>query len=48
MAALNIKQVPLCRDHHIGLHNNTWTDDEKAIFKYEKKKKTHQRKPCNG
>lgn len=43
MAAINRKQVPLCKDHHIGLHNNTWTDSEKAIFNYEAKKKKKQK-----
>jgi hypothetical protein len=38
MAAINRKQIPLCKNHHIKLHNNTWTDEEKAIFNYEKKK----------
>jgi len=40
MAAINRKQIPLCRDHHIRLHNNTWTEEEKHIFS----KKTSQRK----
>jgi group II intron reverse transcriptase/maturase len=37
MAAINRKQIPLCKDHHIGLHNNTWTNEEKEKFKYEAK-----------
>lgn len=32
MAAINRKQVPLCREHHIRLHNDTWTKEEKIIF----------------
>jgi len=37
MAAINRKQVPLCKDHHIRLHNNTWTQQELSIFaKYKK------------
>lgn len=30
-------QHPLCRFHHNGLHNDTWTNEEKAIFSYETK-----------
>ena len=44
MAAINRKQVPLCRFHHNGLHNDTWTNDEKAIFNYETKKKPSKSK----
>lgn len=43
MAAINRKQVPLCKEHHIGLHNNTWTDSERAIFNYEAKRKEKKR-----
>ncbi len=43
MAAINRKQVPLCKDHHIRLHNNTWTDEERAKFNYEAKKKEKQK-----
>jgi len=43
MAAINRKQVPLCKDHHIRLHNNTWTDEERAKFNYEAKKKNTQK-----
>jgi hypothetical protein len=32
MAAINRKQVPLCKTHHIGLHNNSWTESERAAF----------------
>lgn len=39
MAAINRKQVPLCKEHHIGLHNNTWTENARAIFNYEARKK---------
>lgn len=34
MAAINRKQVPLCKDHHIRLHNNTWTNEEREKFNY--------------
>jgi hypothetical protein len=44
MAAINTKQVPLCRTHHIGLHNDTWTNEEKAIFNFEARKKTSNKK----
>lgn len=37
MAAINRKQVPLCQDHHIRLHNNTWTAAEREIFNFKKK-----------
>lgn len=40
MAAINRKQIPLCRDHHTRLHNNTWTEEEKHIFS----EKTSRRK----
>ena len=40
MAAINRKQVPLCKFHHNGLHNDTWTDKERAIFNYEAKRKS--------
>lgn len=33
MAAINRKQVPLCQDHHVRLHNNSWTDGEREKFK---------------
>jgi len=33
MAAINRKQVPLCRTHHNGLHNNTLTEHEREIFR---------------
>jgi group II intron reverse transcriptase/maturase len=39
MAAINRKQVALCKDHHIRLHNNMWTDEERATFNYEAKRK---------
>lgn len=26
MEAINRKQIPLCKAHHIGLHNNTWSE----------------------
>lgn len=32
LRAMNRKQVPLCKAHHIGLHNNTWTEEEKKTF----------------
>ena len=40
MAAINRKQVPLCKDHHIRLHNNTWTDKERSIFNFESNRKS--------
>lgn len=30
MAAINRKQIPLCKEHHTRLHNNTWTEAEKS------------------
>jgi len=33
MAAINRKQVPLCKEHHKSLHNNTLTDAERVLFK---------------
>jgi hypothetical protein len=41
MAAINRKQVPLCRTHHIGLHNDTWTALEKTKFRYIAKDKSN-------
>jgi hypothetical protein len=39
MAAINRKQVPLCKHHHICLHNNTLTNDEILNFtKYKNRK----------
>lgn len=32
MAAINRKQIPLCRYHHEGLHSNTWTKEERDTF----------------
>lgn len=32
MAAINRKQVPLCKEHHVSLHNNTLSESERAIF----------------
>lgn len=32
MAAINRKQVPLCREHHKAVHNNTLTRMEKELF----------------
>ena len=37
MAAINRKQVPLCKDHHTRLHNNTWTAEERDRFNYVRK-----------
>jgi hypothetical protein len=39
MAAINRKQMPLCKDHHIRLHNNTLTDEERSLFSYKTKRK---------
>ena len=33
MAAINRKQIPLCKPHHVGLHNNSWTEIERAAFR---------------
>lgn len=30
MAAINRKQIPLCRDHHARLHSNTWSEAERS------------------
>ena len=38
MAAINRKQVPLCRTHHAGLHNDTWTEIEKTKSRSVKQK----------
>jgi len=32
MAAINRKQVPLCKEHHIRLHNNTLTAPERVQY----------------
>jgi group II intron reverse transcriptase/maturase len=37
MEAINRKQIPLCKDHHIRLHNNTWTDTERDKLKDKSK-----------
>lgn len=37
MEAINRKQIPLCRDHHNRLHNNTWTETEKEMLKVRSK-----------
>jgi group II intron reverse transcriptase/maturase len=36
MAAINRKQIPLCKDHHTRLHSNTWSEAEKAQLKKKK------------
>lgn len=33
MAAINRKQVPLCGEHHKALHNNTFSYNERELFK---------------
>ena len=33
MAAINRKQISLCKIHHIGLHNDSRTEEEKAILR---------------
>ena len=33
MVAINCKQVPLCKYHYKALHNNTFTDVERTLFK---------------
>ena len=30
MAAINRKQIPLCKEHHMRLHTNSWTEAEKS------------------
>lgn len=32
MLAINRKQIPLCKFHHIGLHNNTWSAHERQTY----------------
>ena len=44
LAAINRKQVALSKDHHIRLHNNTWTDEERAKFNYVAKRKDRKMK----
>lgn len=44
MAAINRKQVPLCKNHHIGLHNNTLTEAERTKFSAIAKKKSDSEK----
>lgn len=41
MAAMNRKQVALCKDHH-RLHNNTWNDEEREKLNYEARRKKKQ------
>jgi group II intron reverse transcriptase/maturase len=36
MAAINRKQIPLCKDHHTRLHSNTWSEAEKSQLKKQK------------
>src|SRR5690554_1115862 len=48
MEAINRKQVPLCRDHHQGLHKNEWTEEERKKYPKAMKdysKRTSSRKP---
>nr|AZP40192.1 hypothetical protein [Ulva flexuosa] len=33
MAAINRKQIPLCKDHHTRLHSNAWSESEKSQLK---------------
>jgi hypothetical protein len=40
MAAINRKQVPLCKEHHQKLHQNQLSDAEKAAFQRGSKKLT--------
>lgn len=53
MEAINRKQIPLCQGHHTRLHNDTWSEFEKQLFKKiinemkgknKKKKKSDQSK----
>jgi len=39
MRELNRKQVPLCREHHQKVHNNSLNSDEKKLFMERTKKK---------
>jgi len=32
MAGINRKQVPLCREHHMKLHNKTLSPEETLLF----------------
>lgn len=32
MAGINRKQVPLCREHHLKLHNKTLSPEETLLF----------------
>lgn len=32
MAAINRKQIPLCKMHHIQLHNNTLSENDLKLF----------------
>jgi nicotine oxidoreductase len=46
MAAINRKQLPLCSDHHIQLHNNTMSEEDLNKFKKNtarKKKKNNNK-----
>ena len=44
MAAINRKQVPLCRTHHTRLHNNTLTEQERQTFKQKTSGSKKQKK----
>lgn len=33
MAAINRKQVPVCKPHHIAIHKNELTAEERELFK---------------
>lgn len=36
MAAINRKQIPLCKDHHTRLHSNQWSEAEKSQLSKQK------------
>lgn len=38
MAAINRKQIPLCKDHHTRLHSNTWSEAEKSQLNKQKER----------
>jgi nicotine oxidoreductase len=44
MAAINRKQLPLCKEHHIQLHNNTLSIEDLNLFKKHIKGKNNSEK----
>ena len=45
MAAINRKQVPLCRVHHVNLHRNTLSEWERLSFTEGCKRLVSARRP---